>query len=330
MRTDVRSTRRGRRPHGWGSLLAALALLLVLAPIVAHADDVTLSWTAPGDDGSVGTANSYELRVSTSQITSGNWGSAPSRAVGTPSPLVAGTRQSTVVTNLSPDTTYWFAIKAVDDAGNWSNISNIVRWDWILDTAPPGAPTGLSAAKQSNGTVRVTWAANSEPDLSGYNVYRALSASGPYSALNGALVSAPPYVDSGIPSGTAMVWYQVSAEDASGNVSARSSTFALDLTAVAAADAWSIATGYPNPSGTGTTVRIPLVAPASGGAAALEIVNDVGQRVRWLDLGSVSPGAMEVPWDGKNDGGREVAPGVYTVWLVTGGTRLSVRLVRVP
>ena len=77
-------------------------------------------------------------------------------------------------------------------------------------------------------------------------------------------------------------------------------------------------------------MRIPVVVPSAGGEGALEIVNGTGQRVRWIDLGSVSPGSTEVSWDGHNDGGREVAPGVYTVWLVAGGTRVSTRLVRVP
>jgi hypothetical protein len=65
--------RRRRRPHGWGPLLVALLLLLVLAPIVAHAqgagaDTLTLAWTGPGDDRQVGTATDDELRLSASPI----------------------------------------------------------------------------------------------------------------------------------------------------------------------------------------------------------------------------------------------------------------------
>src|SRR5438477_9140858 len=99
------------------------------------------------------------------------------------------------------------------DVGNESPISNIVRWDWVFDTAPPSAPSGLSASKQSETAVRVTWAANSEPDLNGYNVYRSLAAGGPFVKINGSLVSATDYDDSSIPTGTAGVWYQLSALD---------------------------------------------------------------------------------------------------------------------
>jgi flagellar hook capping protein FlgD len=327
MRKDVRWMRR-QRPQGWGSLLLAVLLLLVLAPMVAHAqaDSVSLAWTAPGDDGAVGTAASYELRMSTSPITSSNWSGATIVA-GAPGPAPAGTLQSAVVHNLTSGTVYWFALKTTDDVGNQSLISNVVRWDWQLDTAPPSAPTGITAVKQIDGSARVAWAANSEPDLAGYNVYRALSASGPYTALNGSLLSATQYVDSGIPAGTETVWYQVSAKDASNNESARST---IMLSLVVDLSVWAMETGYPNPSSAGTTVRLPLVVPSAGGQATLEIVNSTGQRVRWIDMGTLTSGAVVAQWDGRNDAGREVAPGVYTVWLITGATRVSVRLVRVP
>ena len=330
MRKDVRGMERRRRPQGWGPLLFALLLLLALAPIVAHAqgtDSVTVGWTAPGDDGHTGTATAYEMRMSTSAITSGNWAGA-TVVPGTPTPRPNGTRQSTVVHGLTRGTTYWFAVKTVDDVGNWSNISNIVRWDWVTDTSPPSAPTGVTATAQGDGSVRVAWSPNSEADLAGYDVYRALNAGGPFTMINGSLVTGTQYVDDAIPGGTGTVWYQITARDDSGNQSARSSTYSVDVSLQATA--WVLETGYPNPSTAGSTVRIPVVVPGSGGDAVMEIVNNSGQRVRRLDLGTLSPGATEVPWNGRNDGGHEVAPGVYTAWLIAGSSRVSVRLVRVP
>ena len=71
---------------------------------------ITLTWTAPGDDGSTGTATTYDIRYSTSAITEGNWASA-TQVTGEPTPAAAGTNQTMVVSGLSPSTTYYFAIK---------------------------------------------------------------------------------------------------------------------------------------------------------------------------------------------------------------------------
>ena len=75
------------------------------------ATSLKLVWTAPGDDGSTGTAASYDIRYSTATITSANWSNAtPLTTV--PVPVAAGTTQSKLVRGLSPGTTYYFAMKA--------------------------------------------------------------------------------------------------------------------------------------------------------------------------------------------------------------------------
>jgi flagellar hook assembly protein FlgD len=70
--------------------------------------------------------------------------------------------------------------------------------------------------------------------------------------------------------------------------------------------------------------------PSGGGSGRLEIVNRIGQRVRTIELAGVTPGPALVQWDGRNDARREVAPGLYTAWLIAGSTRVATRLVRVP
>lgn len=316
------------------ALLVTAALVLAQPPAPARAqgapgDSLILSWTAPGDDGTVGTAAAYELRYSTSPLDEAGWGQA-TLVAGLPAPQPAGARQSAVVRGLSNGTPYWFGIKTVDEAGNWSALSNVFRWDGALDTAAPAAPSGVSAALESGGGVQVTWSANAEPDLAGYILYRAFGGGGPYAAVNGAPIVTTGYLDGSIPAGTAAVWYQVSALDESGNESARSAAVRVTLETVAEAGAWELPPCFPNPSGPGTPVRIPVVAPAAGGSASIEIVNSIGQRVRRMASAVFPPGASEVQWDGRNDAGREVAPGAYTAWLIAGSTRLAVRVVRVP
>ena len=85
---------------------------------------ITLTWTAPGDDGNTGTAALYLVRRSGAAITGGNWAAATPVTVGVPSPASAGTRQSMTVTGLTSGQTYYFALKAQDEVPNLSPISN--------------------------------------------------------------------------------------------------------------------------------------------------------------------------------------------------------------
>jgi hypothetical protein len=126
--------------------VAALLFSLVVLPASAQAASVTLHWTAPGDDGSVGTATQYDVRYSTSAITAGNWGSA-TQATGETAPKVAGSSETFVVNNLVANTVYYFAIKTADEVTNWSNLSNVVSLNSGDDT-PPSAIADLTATPQ--------------------------------------------------------------------------------------------------------------------------------------------------------------------------------------
>jgi VCBS repeat-containing protein len=91
-----------------------------------------------------------------------------------------------------------------------------------VDTTPPAAPTGLNATA-GNGSVDLTWDANAESDLAGYNVYRnTTSPVALTSPLNGGtLVAAPTYLDSTAVNGQ-QYFYAVTAVDDSNNESAAS------------------------------------------------------------------------------------------------------------
>lgn len=327
-------SRRGKEP--WRRFLAFVIGLAVLflAPVLAHAqaqpDSVTLAWTAPGDDANIGTATLYDVRMSTAPIDLNSWNSA-TQVAGAPAPRVAGSKQSFTVHSLTYGTTYYFAIRTQDDAGNWSGLSNVLKWDWVADTAPPAAPSGVSATKDAS-DVHVHWAANSEPDLDGYTVYRAQSASGPWSALNGSLLTSTDYYDANLPAGATQLWYAVTATDWSANQSARSASANVSLvTNTTAKGDWAIETGYPNPSSLSSPVTLAVVIPQSGGSGGtLAITDDAGHRVRTLSLAALASGRQLVAWDGRNESGRVVAPGVYRAIVMAGGERSSSRLVRVP
>ena len=78
---------------------------------------------------------------------------------------------------------------------------------------------------------------------------------------------------------------------------------------------WTLLQSYPNPFN-GSTV-LPFVAPRQA-RAALHVYNLQGQRVRTLIDGPVAAGYGEVSWDGRDQGGRPVAGGVYLYRLEAG------------
>jgi len=106
---------------------------------------ITLRWTAPGDDGMTGTASAYDLRMSTSSITSANFSSATA-VMPVPPVASAGTVQTYLIQNLTPGTTYYFAIKARDDVSNWSALGTIPRVTTrSADFVAPGSVQDLAA-----------------------------------------------------------------------------------------------------------------------------------------------------------------------------------------
>ncbi len=88
------------------------------------------------------------------------------------------------------------------------------------DTTPPAAPTGVGASA-GNASVQLSWSANTEPDLAGYSIYRATVSGGPYTLLNGALVTGTSFSDTGLTNGTTY-YYVLTATDISANESTRS------------------------------------------------------------------------------------------------------------
>jgi hypothetical protein len=87
---------------------------------------IKLSWTAPGDDANTGTAASYDVRYASSAITNANWSSA-TPVGGVAAPSDAGLPETLTVSNLSCGRKYFFALKATDDNGNTSTISNVAQ-----------------------------------------------------------------------------------------------------------------------------------------------------------------------------------------------------------
>ncbi|HEY2901009.1 MAG TPA: discoidin domain-containing protein [Polyangia bacterium] len=156
---------------------------------------LTLAWTATGDDGTSGTAVEYDLRYSQTAITDGTFTSATRFSI--VAPQGAGSAETATVTGLPPNKTYFFAIKARDDRGNWSPLSNIVS-SATDDTLAPSTITDLVATTGTqSGSIVLRWTATGDDGSSGtatrYELRRALTAlnAGNFSAGTLITVGAP-------------------------------------------------------------------------------------------------------------------------------------------
>ena len=118
-------------------------------------------------------------------------------------------------------TTYYYVVTAADNSSNESENSTEDTATPYADTTPPAAPTGLTATA-GNHTVALDWNNNVESDMNGYNVYRGTISGGPYTKINGTIVSTSNYTDNTAANGTTY-YYVVRAVDIYSNESANSS-----------------------------------------------------------------------------------------------------------
>ncbi|MBI2931274.1 MAG: DVUA0089 family protein, partial [Planctomycetes bacterium] len=120
-----------------------------------------LQWTATGDNGAVGTAAAYDVRYSTTPITTDAEFTAATAVTGEPVPSVAGTVETMTVTGLFSSTTYYFAIKAADEMPNWGALSNNPSGTTAVsgDVTAPAAVADLAASGPTNTTVNLQWTA---------------------------------------------------------------------------------------------------------------------------------------------------------------------------
>lgn len=117
---------------------------------------------------------------------------------------------------LPPDGDYCLRVTAIDKTGNKSEAKVSVK----VDTQPPAAPV-LSGKIENKLNARLTWTANSEPDLSGYNLYKDAN------KVNTNLIKDVNYLDQNLKEGTYP--YAVTAVDLAGSESKPSNQIKLTV-----------------------------------------------------------------------------------------------------
>ena len=211
--------------------------------------EVDLSWTAPSGDLAVG-YNVYE-------------GTSPGGESSTPvnSASVTGTTFS--VTGLSPGTTYYFEVTAVDAGGTASDFSTEAS---ATTTNGPDPPTGLTANTVSSTEVDLSWTAPSGVPAVGYNVYEGTSPGGESSTpVNSAPVTGTTFPVTGLSGGTTY-YFEVTAVDAGGTESGFSTE--ASATTTPAPGSLGPPTGLTAKTVSSTEVDLSWTAPSGGSPPA--------------------------------------------------------------
>ncbi|MBU2529042.1 fibronectin type III domain-containing protein [bacterium] len=286
-------------PHRFTTDVSAPCAVSNLTALAGDTEEgtITLSWTAPGNDGTGGgNASSYLLKYSSAFISTADFSSASTYSQSW-TPAAFGTEEGSsgnrAVSGLIPGLTYWFVIKTADSSGNWSSWTssntaavNTANWAIAYDTSP-APPSGLTVLALSSSTIRISWSANSETDLGQYNLeYSSWSSSaGWQAAISTTAIS---YTHLGLETGNTY-YYRVNAEDNNGNLSP-----------------WpSQKSAYP--------VLSPPLAPAGFSAAA---VSASSVRFNWTDVDHETGYVLKYSTD-TNSIAASLSSGV-TFWFETG------------
>jgi hypothetical protein len=271
----------GRHASVRAALLVAAALLgAALHPTPCRADSVSLTWTAPGDDGNSGTASSYEVRYSPNPVTADTsswWASATS--VGTlPAPRRAGSRESFVVVGLAPASTYYFALRSKDEVPNVSGTSNIAVKQTTSGAVTLATPEYFQA-DVTGGSVLLTWNAvpSGGPEL-GYRLYRKATTDPARSLLATLSVTTVSFSDTTATAGARYDFSLASYDDA-GDGSPATLHVSMPSLSAAVASAKEVVHGYPNPARDQVTFRLNVQASTSEAHTRVTVFDLTGHKI---------------------------------------------------
>jgi len=130
-----------------------------LAVVTEGSNWLDAVWSAVGDDDNTGQASRYDLRYATFPIDDANFETA-TRVNGTPKPGAPGSLEEMRVTGLDFTTTYYLAIKALDEFGNPGPLSPLAMGTTLGAPDIAVSPTSMSDALLTGGTAMQTLTLN--------------------------------------------------------------------------------------------------------------------------------------------------------------------------
>ena len=103
-------------------------------------------------------------------------------------------------------------------------------------------------------------------------------------------------------------------------------TLVRDTPGRSAPAVFQLGSAYPNPFNPQTW--IPLTVPADTGPVRVTVHSVLGQPIRTLVSGRLTPGYHAVPWDGLDEAGQAVSSGMYLCRLEAAGWSVARKMVK--
>ena len=180
---------------------------------------------------------------------------------------------------------------------------------YSVDNLAPAMPAPFTGT-YAGGTAYLQWGQSSASDFAEFRLYRGHEAGFvPAPANLVATQTASGYVDAA----GAPFFYKLCAVDVHGNASPYAFLLpsgTVDVPGGTLPRELALSSPAPNPLRSSTTMRLALPRAAD---VRLAVYDQQGRRLRTLLAGAQPAGERTVVWDGRDEGGREVASGIYFV-----------------
>ncbi len=314
--------------------------------------ELVLTWTAPGDDGNIRTANAYLIKYGTATFSGAEWEESyltdvPSTIID--APLEAGTTETCTLTGLTVGVRYWFGIKTEDEVPNTSQIDTTDPQANALpkgNTLPVITMSAITTPQREDVSINYTLSdfdadtcsINASYSLDGGVTFASATKGSGGNSLTGLMTS------SSSATGYTFVWdsladmgetysetvqIRISANDGYGTGTAVSTgNFTVDN-----AGELDNITGdfsYPNPYKPKLgllTIRYVLNDDRN---VTISIYNIHGELVKEMHydpgIAGGAKGTNKVTWDGKNSGNQAVASGIYLVHIKSDGFEKTIKI----
>ena len=195
------------------------------------------------------------------------------------------------------------------------------------DDLAPAAPLNLAGVQSGADGIDITWDPNTEADFASYSVHRGTSAGfAPTHENRIGVPDAPGHHDPDWQWDSGY-FYKIAAVDIHGNASEYSDLTPGTVTGTSndtPARVTALEQNRPNPFNPATTIRYSLAGTAR---VNITVFDTAGRRVRQLVDETKRPGVYSAVWDGRNDGGRQAATGVYFYRMKTGDYTQTLKMV---